>query len=85
MSASDLKNFLNNLNNMKRNTIPKAALFYLIVGLLLVSFTPIISRYVPLPDSSKGFLTGLGLMLEVIAIVKIDRSRKNKQTCRRYF
>ena len=57
-------------------TIPKSALTYLIVGLLATSLTPIINRYWPMPDALKGFIMGMGLMLEVIAIIKIQRSKK---------
>lgn len=61
---------------MKRNNIPKSALAYLIVGLLMTTLTPIIGRYFPLPVFLKGFMSGLGLTLEVIAIIKIQRSKK---------
>jgi len=61
---------------MKRFNIPKSALPYFIIGLLLTTLTPIIGRYFHLPDFLKGFISGLGLMLEVIAIVKIQRSKK---------
>lgn len=66
---------------MKRNTIPNPALAYLIIGLLLTTLTPIISRHLLLPDSIKGFIIGLGLMFEVIALVKIRRSNKDRK-CR---
>jgi len=61
---------------MKRFNIPKSALPYFITGLLLTTLTPIIGRYFHLQDFIKGFVSGLGLMLEVIAIVKIQRSKK---------
>ncbi|MDB5019923.1 MAG: hypothetical protein JWQ28_1050 [Pedobacter sp.] len=60
---------------MKRNTISKTALTYLIVGLLITALTPIISRYYPVSDVVRGFITGLGLTLEVIAIVKIRQGK----------
>ena len=61
---------------MKRNAIPKPALACLIIGLMITSVTPIISNHFQMPDILRGFLTGLGLTLEVIALVKIQRSRK---------
>jgi hypothetical protein len=64
---------------MKHNTVSKSALICLIIGLLLTVLTPIIARYVPLPDFAKGFLTGTGLMIEFIALVKIQRSKKEKR------
>ena len=61
------------------NNIPKSALVYLITGLLMVTLMPALGRYLSLSDSLLGFTTGLGLMLEVIAIVKIQRSRKESR------
>jgi len=65
---------------MKRNTIPKPALILLIVGLLMTTTMPVIGRHFLMPDFVKGFLTGLGLTLEFIALVKIQRSKKNEST-----
>ena len=62
---------------MKRNTIPKSALALLIIGLLITTLTPVINSSFPMPDYVKGFLVGLGLMLEVIALIKIQQNRKN--------
>ena len=61
---------------MKRFNIPKTTLPYFIIGLLLTTLTPIIGRHFQLPDFLRGFASGLGLTLEVIALVKIQRSRK---------
>ncbi|AWG24907.1 hypothetical protein [Flavobacterium kingsejongi] len=62
---------------MKNNKKP--ALAYLAIGLLLVVLSPIISRYLALPDFLKGFLNGSGLMLEVIGLVTLQSLKKNKQ------
>lgn len=61
---------------MKLNTIPKPALILLIVGLLMTTVTPIISRHILMPDFVKGFITGLGLTLELIGLIKMQRSKK---------
>lgn len=61
---------------MKRNGIPKSALTYLIIGLLMTTLPLMIGRYFLLPDMLKGFITGLGLALEVIALIKIQRSKR---------
>jgi hypothetical protein len=63
---------------MKRNTYPKSAIAYLIIGLMFTSLTPIISRYYPIPDLLKGFITGLGLAIEVVAIIKLQRTKKDR-------
>ncbi len=66
---------------MKYNAIPKHAAMYLVTGLLLTSFTPILNKYLAMPDFIKGFLIGLGLTIEFIALVKIQRSKKENQRC----
>lgn len=63
---------------MKRNFMPKQAQFLLIAGLLLTTLTPMIGRHMPIPDFVKGLVTGLGLTLEFIALVKIQRSNNRK-------
>lgn len=59
---------------MKNKNLPKAALPYLIIGLLTVTTTPVISRYYHLPDFVTGVTMGLGLALEFVALVKIRRN-----------
>lgn len=66
---------------MMNNTIPKPAMALLITGLLLVSLNPVFGKYMGVPDFVKGFLTGLGLTLEFIALVKIQRRKKENQRC----
>jgi hypothetical protein len=58
---------------MKHILNNKPALLLLISGLILTSLTPIVARYYPLPDNLKEFITGIGLMLEVLALVKIEK------------
>lgn len=62
---------------MKQNTMSKPALALLITGLLLISFVPLVNRYFPLPDFVKGFLGGLGIALELIALIKSKRDKKS--------
>jgi len=64
---------------MKRLNISKTTLACFIAGLLLTTLTPISGRYFALPDFLKGFLSGLGIMLEVIAIIKISKANKGKK------
>jgi hypothetical protein len=66
---------------MKRNAISKSAMPFLVIGLLLTSLTPIISRHFHWPDLVKGFLAGLALALEMIAIIKMSRSNKKTRVC----
>ncbi len=66
---------------MKYNKIPKQALVCLITGLLLTSLTPIISKHLAIPHFAKGFLSGLGIALECISLVQIQRSTRASQRC----
>jgi hypothetical protein len=63
---------------MKRLNIPKPVMILFTAGLLLSCLTPIVNRYYPMPDVVKGFITGLGLCIEMIAIAKIARARKSR-------
>jgi len=65
---------------MKRNPIPKSALIMLIAGLLMTTMMPVVGRHFPMPDFVKGFMTGLGLTIEFIALVKIQRNKRNAYT-----
>jgi hypothetical protein len=63
---------------MKHYTIPKPALVLLIAGLLMTTTMPLIGRHFSMPDFAKGFITGLGLTLELLALVKIQQSKSRK-------
>jgi hypothetical protein len=65
---------------MKNFKISRPALILLVIGLLLTSLIPIVNRYFPMPDGLTGFLMGLGLAIEVIGLIKMDRLKK-KSTC----
>ena len=65
---------------MKNFNISKPVLILLVTGLLLTTLMPIVNRYFPMPDVVKGFLMGLGLTIEVIALIKMDKIKK-KSTC----
>lgn len=56
---------------------PKSLLVLLVVGLLMTCLPPMINRHFAIPAMLRGFLGGLGLTLEIIALVKMQRHRKN--------
>lgn len=60
--------------------MPKPALIMLIAGLLMTTMMPVVGRYFSMPDFVKGFMTGLGLTIEFIALVKIQRNKRNAYT-----
>ncbi|QKJ28268.1 hypothetical protein HQ865_00330 [Mucilaginibacter mali] len=58
---------------MKNRQLSKPALALLISGLLLTTSGPMLARYFHWPDFLQGFMLGLGLTLEVGALVKSRR------------
>ena len=60
---------------MKPRKMSRTTLILFVSGLLLVSLTPVISRHYPIPDSLSGFLSGAGLMLAFLAVVRMQRAR----------
>ena len=60
---------------MKTRRMSRSTLILFISGLLLVSLTPYVSRHYPIPDYLGGFLSGTGLALEFLAVVKMQRSK----------
>ncbi|TDO20848.1 hypothetical protein [Pedobacter duraquae] len=65
---------------MKKTNVSKAVLMLLVSGLLLTSVVPVVNRYYPMPDALNGFFMGMGLAIEVLALIKMDKNRK-KMTC----
>ena len=63
---------------MTRKSISKSAMAYLMIGLMFTSLTPIISRYYPIPDFFKGLITGVGLAIEVVAMIKLQCNKKDR-------
>ena len=60
---------------MKTRKMSRSTLILFISGLLLVSLTPIVSRHYPMPDFLSGLLSGTGLTLELLAVVRMQRSK----------
>jgi hypothetical protein len=65
---------------MTRLNSSKTVVILLVTGLFLTALVPILNRYFPMPDVLKGFLMGLGLCIEVIALIRIDKHQK-KRSC----
>lgn len=65
---------------MKIFNISRTVRVLLVTGLLLTSLTSIINHYFPMWDVVKGFSMGLGLTLEVIALIKMEKDKK-KSSC----
>jgi hypothetical protein len=61
---------------MKKNNIPKPAFVLFIIGLLISTLTPVTGRFFLLPDFVKGVIMGLGLALEIIALIIFQRNKK---------
>jgi hypothetical protein len=65
---------------MKSSKMSKTVLILLVAGLFLTSLTSIVNRYFPIPDAVRGFSMGIGLTIEVIALIKMEKN-KRKSSC----
>lgn len=63
---------------MKRNPMPRPAFLLLIAGLLIPAVVSILSRCVPLPDGLSGFVAGVGIGLELMALISIRRHKARR-------
>jgi len=57
--------------------MPKSPLFLLIAGLMLTTTLPLAARHFKVSDIALGFIVGLGISLELWALISIIRY-KNK-------
>lgn len=46
----------------------RKSLILISVGLLVISFTQVLTHYIELPDLTKGLFTGIGMGMLVIAL-----------------
>jgi len=54
---------------------------FVAVGLLLVTLPTLINDWVHIPDFVRGFLVGLGLVMEINGIVIMRKKRKVDSAC----
>jgi hypothetical protein len=59
------------IDGMKSKFFQNTATIPLVVGLLLIALSQIMGRYIILPDFAKGALMGIGIGLEIIALIKV--------------
>jgi hypothetical protein len=53
----------------------------LAIGLLLLTAHYFIDPFFSMPDYLRGFLVGIGFGLEIIALIRMNRIRKNGGFC----
>jgi len=61
---------------MKNKDVPGKWLSILVIGLMLTTVAPAAMRHIHLPDFINGFVVGIGLVLELTAVVNIIRFKK---------
>jgi hypothetical protein len=61
---------------MKPGQLPQPVTALLVIGLMLTTVSPLICRHFRLPDYLTGFSMGIGIGLEILAIVFAKRYRK---------
>ncbi|MGF7232431.1 hypothetical protein [Arachidicoccus sp.] len=48
------------------------------IGLLLLVFTWLVAQFIFIPDSLKGVLMGIGIGIEVLALIKCNGAKKRQ-------
>jgi len=61
--------------------MPRQPMQFVAVGLLLVTLPTLINDWVHIPDFVRGFLVGLGLVMEINGIVIMRKKRKVDSAC----
>ena len=61
---------------MKTINNKTTATLLLVTGLLFVISPSIIGRFTDMPDMAKGLLNGIGLAIEFLGVVGLDRNSK---------
>jgi hypothetical protein len=51
------------------------------LGILMATTPMFINEYIKIPDFLRGFLTGAGLAMEIIVLVKINRNKSAGSSC----
>lgn len=59
------------LKNQLRNS--KLRYYFILAGVLLISFAEIVIRYITVGDFAEGFFIGIGIDLEILGIIAISR------------
>ena len=66
---------------MSLKKMPRQPMQFVAVGLLLVTLPTLINDWVHIPDFVRGFLVGLGLVMEINGIVIMRKKRKVDSAC----
>jgi len=61
---------------MLTRSFKNPAAIFLIAGLMVITVTQILARMVLMTDFVKGALTGVGIGLEIIALIKLRSAQK---------
>jgi len=61
---------------MKHKKVLKPELRLVAIGLLLVTMPFLINDWIPVPDFVRGALMGIGIGLEIIGLIRINRRKK---------
>lgn len=61
-------------------SLPKKISYFLLAGLLIISFTLFLGQFTTLPDFARGTLMGVGIGMEVIALNRLAAYRKTMRT-----
>ena len=61
---------------MRTNKLPNTELRIISAGLLMVAVPFLVNNWVHIPDVIRGILMGVGIGLEVLGLIRMNRRRK---------
>jgi hypothetical protein len=71
-----------NINTMSTTPTKKAILLLFATGLLITATTQLLSHYISMPDLVLGSLMGLGIGIEIIALLRLKKIKNGEQLWR---
>lgn len=61
---------------MNIKSLPKPISNFLLIGILIISFTLLLGQFTTVPDFVRGALTGVGIGMEIIALTRLAAFRQ---------
>jgi hypothetical protein len=61
---------------MNIRSLPKPISNFLIIGIIIVSFSLLLGQFTAVPDFLRGALIGVGIGMEIIALIRLAAYRQ---------
>lgn len=66
---------------MKNDKLSPFTMIMLVGGLMLTTFPLLFKEYVPLSDSFRGLIAGIGIAFEILALINFKKFKKLNSNC----